>query len=109
MLMITTKLLLICVCWVIIIDFTDIIADIEVFLEKYLKVRKVEVPKPFSCSLCMTFWTGLIYLIIIGEFSLASITILLLISFFSTTIYNLLYLIKDIIDYLLIKPLNTKK
>ena len=35
------------------------------------------LPKPFSCSLCMTFWTSLIYILCAGEFSLLNFALCL--------------------------------
>lgn len=96
--MVFIKLLMICTIWIIIIDYTDIIHHIERFFEKTLHIRKAELPKPFSCSMCMLFWSGLILLIMSGEFSLINLFLLLVLCFFNTTIYNVLYLIKDSID-----------
>ena len=41
------------------------------------RVRFHHLPKPFSCALCMTFWTSLIYVIIAGQFSILSICLCL--------------------------------
>lgn len=107
--MIILKLLLICICWVIIIDCTDFITEIEVILAKWLKIRKCSVPKPCRCSLCMTFWTGLIYLLVFNNLTIINLTILLTICFLSTSIYNILNAIKDSIDFTLMLFQNKLK
>lgn len=107
--MIFVNLLLLSIAWVIIIDFTSIIQDAEHYIEKFLKIRKAEIPKPFSCSMCMIFWSGLIYLILTGQFTLFTLCTLLIICFFSTSIYNVLYLVKNLIDQLIINQINKLK
>lgn len=59
---------------VMIIDFSGVIDSIENFITKASKTKfKLHIPKPFSCSLCMTFWSGIIYLIVNGCFSITSL------------------------------------
>lgn len=91
---------IICVC---IIDLSGIIQSIEEMLKKWLKIQKgeVRIPKPFSCSLCMCFWTGLVYLICTGQFTFFMIAYVLIISILTPQIKDLIYLLKDIIDYIL--------
>lgn len=52
---------------VFIIDNSGFIQEMETiihrhFFPKYPK-ESIHIPKPFSCSLCLSFWMGLIYLI----------------------------------------------
>ena len=53
--------------------------------------------KPFDCSLCMTFWTGLIYLLIIGQVTLPLLAFLLLLAISTTIIKETINLIKDLV------------
>ena len=53
--------------------------------------------KPFDCSLCVTFWTGLIYLAIVGEFNLPAIACVCLLAFLTPIAADLLRLFKDIL------------
>lgn len=48
------------------IDYSGIIDSFESFVQKHSTglLKFFKVPKPFSCSLCMTFWTGLILLVL---------------------------------------------
>ena len=52
---------------------------------------------PFDCSLCMTFWTGLLYLILTHSFTVLNIAILLCFAWLTPIIKDLFTLIKDII------------
>lgn len=54
---------------VFIIDKSGVIDSIKHFIGKYLGIKDVQL-KPFECSLCMTFWTDLIYLAFFSTFNL---------------------------------------
>lgn len=57
-------------------------------------------PKPFTCSLCMTFWTSLIYLIIMGELSLLTFLFACANSYLTTTYYQMMMTGKMMVDKL---------
>jgi len=96
---------IICVC---IIDLSGFVQEMEVLLKKWLKIQRgeVRIPKPFSCSLCMTFWTGLIYLMITGQFTLFMTAYLLIVSILTPEIKDFIYTIKDFINFILNKIHN---
>lgn len=48
---------------VFIIDYSGIIQSVEGMIAKAIGFPSVRIPKPFSCSLCSTWWSGLAYLI----------------------------------------------
>lgn len=62
------------------------IIDVSGFKSAILKVfsailkREVAGFRPFTCSLCMTWWTGLAYLLITGTVTLPYLSILALIA-----------------------------
>lgn len=89
------NLLLIQFIIVSIIDVSGFIQELEAFLSKWLKIR-AKIPKPFSCSYCSTWWVGLIYLIVTGNFTLYYIAALLFICSLTTVTSGLIYLIRDI-------------
>lgn len=64
--MILIWLLCISMFFSFLIDYSGIIDSFESFIQKHSTglLKFFKVPKPFSCSLCMTFWTGLILLIL---------------------------------------------
>lgn len=94
-----TDILLIAISLVIIIDLSGFVESVKSVIKKWLKINGEVKMKPFDCSFCMTWWTGLIYLIITGNATLLYMTVVLLTAFFTTTILNILVLVKDIMDY----------
>lgn len=73
-------LICITIILVIIIDYLPVIRDFKSWIKRRLKIKGELSIKPFECSLCMTHWIGLIYLIISGELSLGTYLFLLLLS-----------------------------
>jgi len=101
--MIILNLFLISVIWVLVLDISGIVVSLKRFICKMLHISPNNAEnlnfKPFDCSFCMTWWSGLIFLIIIHKISFLTITLTLLCSFFTTSTKNILYLVKDIIDW----------
>ena len=94
--MILLKLLVLQLIIVFIIDLSGFIDDgIEPALAKIFKKNKVTLKKPWSCSLCMTTWTGLLYLIITGHFTLFMVGYVLLLAYLTPVSYNILITIKE--------------
>lgn len=84
---------------VFIIDYSGFIEEADKILTKVLKSKyPLHIPKPFSCSLCSTWWTGLIYLLIAGQFNLLNIFILGLVCCLTPEILSIIYFIKDLIN-----------
>ena len=79
-----------------IIDISGIIESIEWWLSKMLG-GKVVIPKPFSCSLCMCFWMGLLWLAIQSNFTLFNVMIVCLMAALSEQITNMIIIIKNLI------------
>lgn len=101
-------LLLITIIIVFIIDNSGVIDSIEKGLSKWLKA-KVIVPKPFSCSLCSSWWVGLIYLIINKELTLVYIAYLTILSYLTPIICDTYVLIREILNWLMGKVFDTLK
>lgn len=81
---------------VFIIDLSGVIEDgIEPMLAKFFKQRKVKLKKPFCCSLCMTTWIGLIYILIKGCFTIPMIGYVLLLAFLTPIANNLLIMVRE--------------
>ena len=59
--------------------------------------HKVKEFKPFTCSLCMTWWTGIVYLIVTGRFSLGLLAYVALLAFLSFPISQFLIFIKELL------------
>lgn len=95
------NLFLIAVITVCIIDLSGFIDTFKSVLNKILTKGKISnsdyTLKPIDCSLCMTFWIGLIYLIIYHQLTLLNISILLLIAVSTPIINDVIRLLQDII------------
>lgn len=93
------NIFLISVICVIIIDGTDIIDTIKhtiwKFAFKNTKPYRDFQFKPFSCSLCMTWWTSLTYLIISHHITLPYIAFSLLAAYMTPVINTSLIFIKE--------------
>jgi hypothetical protein len=86
---------------IFLIDISGGIQSVKKFIWRHLKEGKPyqDFPfKPFECSLCMTFWTGLFYLLFTGSFSLPYIAFVCLLAFMSSSIKSLILTVKDLID-----------
>lgn len=67
------------------------------FLSHY-KGRKITELKPFSCSLCMVWWVCLIFLLVVGRFTLPLIAFSALLSFLSVPLGQVLILVRETLN-----------
>ena len=93
-------LLTIIVCFVI--DVSGIVNSIKrLYLKKVFKLKIPDISslvwKPFDCSLCMTWWTGIVYLLIAGQFTLANLAFVTILAALASEISEMIRLAKDII------------
>ena len=110
------NILLIATICVIVTDCTDFIDSIKhciwKFAFKNTKPYRDFPFKPFSCSLCMTWWLSLIYLIISHHITLPYITFSLFAAYMTPVINTSLIFVKELfatIFNLLFKLLNIMK
>lgn len=78
-------------------ELSGIIDSLKWSLSKWLGVT-VSRLKPFDCSLCMTWWCGLIYIICVGECSVINIAVVALLSALAHNIAEAIMLISDSIS-----------
>lgn len=90
------KILMITLLTVFVIDISGIVESIESALSRWLN-GKAKVPKPFNCSLCMTWWLGIIYLLCLSQFTLFNICIVALFAYLSGVIATLLIFVKELL------------
>lgn len=94
-------LLLITTIIVFIIDLSGFIQEIETIIWRryFPKLPRdiIHIPKPFSCSLCLTFWSGLAYLIITGQISIPLIAFTCLLAYSTPIIGDILQGLKDLL------------
>ena len=98
------NLFLISLIWVIILDLSGFMDEFKTLIAKFIHipVKNIQI-KPFECSLCMTWWSGLIYLLIIHEVSFLTISAALFFAFLTTTTKDALYLIQDFLNWVIRK------
>lgn len=95
-----TDLLMIATMWVVIIDTTDFYDRVTGGIRAALtggKLRKPFYVKPFCCSLCMTWWSGVVYLLLTHSVSLLALGYVLGLAFFTPTIKDLCLLVRDLL------------
>lgn len=96
------NLFLISIIVVCIVDISGFVDTVKSTISKILTNGKFNTAdytlKPFDCSLCMTFWIGLIYLIIYHQLTLLNTSILLLIAVSTPIINDVIRLIQDLIN-----------
>lgn len=101
------SLFLISLIVVIIVDLSGFIDSLKSGLKRIVTKGRMSGNdyrlKPFDCSFCMTFWTGLVYLLITHSFSLWMLSYLLLLCVFTVFIKDVLIVIKDILSYIIRK------
>lgn len=86
---------------VFIIDLSGFVTEIETKLAKWLNVKKVIIPKPLSCSLCLTWWVCLAYLLIAGQFGLLTVLFTALLAYLTTEIGSTFYLVKSLLQQII--------
>ena len=101
-------LLLITLIIVFIIDISGVIDSIEEALSKWLK-GKAKVPKPFSCSLCSSWWVGLIYLLCLHQFTLVNISIVALFALLTPVFSTFMVLVRETLIWVLEKAYKALK
>ena len=91
-----TDLFSILIISVIVIDISGFVHSIKVAIGKYLGISPNSFRiKPFDCSFCMTFWVSMIYLLVVGRFSLVNIAVVLLLCCLTTPLKNLIMSVRD--------------
>lgn len=87
------SILIICV---LVIDISGFVHSIKAAIGKYLGISPNSFRiKPFDCSFCMTFWISVIYLLVVGRFTLVNIAIVLLLCCLTTPLKNLVMSVRD--------------
>ena len=92
---------LLLLAWVVvfIVDLSDVTGELASWLHRE-KLRK-----PWSCSLCMTWWTGLIWALTTGSLTWGVVAYLAALAFFT----NPLALLADNLREFIIKLINKIK
>ena len=91
-----TDLFSILIICVLVIDISGFVYSLKVAIGKFLGISPNSFRiKPFDCSFCMTFWVSMIYLLVVGRFTLLNIAIVLLMCCLTTPLKNLVMSVRD--------------
>ena len=91
-----TDLFSILIICVLVIDISGFVHSIKVVIGKYLGISPNSFRiKPFDCSFCMAFWISVIYLLVVGRFTLVNIAVVLLLCCLTTPLKNLVMSVRD--------------
>ena len=91
-----TDLFSILIISVIVIDISGFVHSIKAAIGKFLGISPNSFRiKPFDCSFCMTFWVSMIYLLVVGRFTLVNIAVVLLLCCLTTPLKNLVMSVRD--------------
>lgn len=93
---------------VVLIIESGFVESLERGITRFLRFIKIlpafsefHFSKPFNCSLCLTFWTLLVMLILNNVFTIDNILLVLIVSYLTDIITDFLYLIIDLIKKLI--------
>lgn len=89
----------IAIIWVVILDISGFMDNLKSGIKRLLTGGRFSDPnyslKPFDCSFCMTWWTGLVYLWVTHTFSLWMVAYLLCICVMTPVIRDVIVLIRE--------------
>ena len=99
-------LLLLAAITIYIVDLSGFTESWRSALTKALKARELKPMRPFDCSLCMTWWVGIIYAVCTGSVTLPVIAYIAALSFLSLPISQVFIFIREGISFLLNKMMG---
>lgn len=111
--LIDLTLLAIIVCFIV--DVSGFINDgvkplIAWLINRKSKVKvkpdSIVIGKPWSCSLCLTFWLSIIYTFVTNQFTLVNLVYICILSLLSSNISELLMQLKDLLSWIQMKINN---
>lgn len=93
-------LLLLTIATVIVVDLTDFVDSVKKAIWKWVWKEQREYKdfpfKPFDCSLCSSWWIGLIFLIFSGTITLPLVVYQLFLSYMTPILKDFIQMVKDI-------------
>ena len=99
--MVLINLTLIAAIVVFIVDISGAVDSLKSGLKWILTKGKMKNSdyqlKPLDCSLCLTFWSGIIYLLITNNFTLPYLAFVCLLACFTGVIKTSILLVEDIL------------
>jgi len=89
-------ILLLAAIIVFVVDLSGFTQTWKKWLGKWLGVQIGDVP-PLDCSLCLTFWAGLVYLIVEHDFTIPALAYLALVSYCTGLMGEILTAVRELI------------
>lgn len=99
--MIYLELLALAFIVVYIVDETGIVDSFKAFIKRWLNTKSDITLKPLDCSLCMTHWVCLVYVLIFGTLDIFVYLYILFLSCNTDNIYTLIQKVNEAINRLL--------
>ena len=99
--MIYLELLALAFIVVYIVDETGIVDSFKAFIKKWLDTKSDISLKPLDCSLCMTHWVCLVYVLIFGSLDIFVYLYILFLSCNTDNIYTLIQKVNEAISGML--------
>ena len=99
--MIYLELLALAFIVVYIVDETGIVNSFKTFIKRWLNTKSDISLKPLDCSLCMTHWVCLIYVLLFGSLDIFVYLYILFLSCNTDNIYTLIQKVNEAISRLL--------
>ena len=97
-LMIYIELLALAFIVVYIVDETGIVDSLKTLIKRWLNVKSDITLKPLDCSLCMTHWVCLVYVLIFGHLSIFVYLYILFLSCNTDNIYAMIQKVNEVIS-----------
>lgn len=102
--MFVLKLILLQIIIVFIVDCSGVMESIKSTISKFLtkgRITTTSYSLPLiGCSLCMTHWIGLIYLILSSKFAIPLYCLVCMLSFLTPITKDLLFTLRDLLTKL---------
>lgn len=92
------NLLLLTIVMVYIIDLSGFTETWKAWLWRRYRISQQQSIKPFDCSTCMTWWAGIIYMIIARRMTLTLLAYIAVLSLLALPIGQLLLLIREALN-----------
>lgn len=100
------ELLLLAVITIYIVDLSGFTESWRSALKRRLNAKDLKPIRPFDCSLCMTWWTCIVFSICAGTFSLPVLAYIAMLSFLSLPIGQLMIFIREGMTFLINKMMT---
>lgn len=100
------ELLMLAIIVVYVVDISGFTQTWKGYLWRKFKVSQDRIIKPLDCSLCMTWWCGIIYLLIYRQLTIPMVAYVAILSVMSVPIGQLIILIRESVTRVISKLID---